>query len=143
MNETQTPTLDAIAAHGNRGHHHGCSEQSYDLVCDDGSLLSLLAGNGLLCNPYVLPCDDVPVDPNWIPPQSDVVAHDYPGPYSQVQVRCATPTLMQFLDLPEYFAEHPLIVDVPTLREFIHLHGGEFNPVAEAEDLLHHTNRQP
>ena len=139
MNPSPTPTLDHIAAHGNRGHHHGCSEQAYDLACNDGILLRIRAGNGTMSNPYVLPCDGH-ADEDWIPPQSDIVEHDYPGPYSEVEVSCATAALTEFIGLPALSAEIPFLMEVEQLREFIHHHGGEFNPVAEAETLLQHSS---
>ena len=93
MNETQTPTLDAIAAHGNHGHHHrNQSEAVSRIVCDDGTTFTVRAGNGLATDPYVLPCcEDEWPDCDQVPPQAEIVSHDHPGPYTAVEVRTNEP----------------------------------------------------
>ena len=145
MNETLTPTLDAIAAHGNHGHHHrNQSEAVSRIVCGDGTALKVRAGNGLTTDPYVLPCcEDEWPDCDQVPPQAEIVSHDYPGPYTAVEVRTNEPELLEMLGITWPFPEIEFLLEVETVRQFIVDHGGEFNPIAEAESILaNSTNTQ-
>lgn len=142
MNESQTPMLSAIAAHGNRGHHHPhASEAAASIVCNDGTSLSVLAGNGLYTDPYVLPCHgDLAPNDDEIPPKSAIVAHDYPGPYTAVEVCAGDRGFMKWLlGVDLQVSPQRWLIEVDVLRQYIVAHGGEFNPVSEAESILNRS----
>lgn len=112
-----TPTLDEIAAHGNRGHNHADNNW---ITCADGTQLSVIAGGGTNSWPRVAYCycamplvgDQFPPHP----PTSGEWPHDYPGPYTDVEV----------LHGPKDGGNDDVTVEfVSEVRSFIESHGGE------------------
>ena len=86
-----TPKLDAIAAHGNRGHATDINAPRGDsqIRCADGSVLSVIAGGGTYCQPRPAMCTCSlrgELEPFASTPYPWEVAHDYPGPYTHVEV---------------------------------------------------------
>jgi hypothetical protein len=78
--------LEEIIAHGNRGHVGFSGEAK--ITCADGFTLSVIAGGGTYCHPRPVLCyhsadHDMVHEP--FAPYEDV-AHDYEGPYDQVEV---------------------------------------------------------
>ena len=88
----QSTKLDKIAAHGNRGHAADIKAPRADshIRCADGSVLSVIAGGGTYCQPRPAMCacsSRGELEPFASPPRfSWEVAHDYPGPYTHVEV---------------------------------------------------------
>ena len=87
-----TPKLDAIAAHGNRGHATDINAPrgGSQIRCADGSVLSVIAGGGTYCQPRPAMCTcslrgelELFASGRHLPWE---VAHDYPGPYTHVEV---------------------------------------------------------
>ena len=87
-----TPKLDAIAAHGNRGHATdsiNAPRGGSQIRCADGSVLSVIAGGGTYCQPRPAMCTCSlrgELEPFASTPLQWEVAHDYPGPYTHVEV---------------------------------------------------------
>ena len=82
--------LDKIVAHGNRGHAADFDAPMDDSVirCADGSALSVIAGGGTYCKPRPAMCACPflgEAEPSFLKPMGGV-AHDYPGPYTHVEV---------------------------------------------------------
>lgn len=76
-----TPTLDDIAAHGNRS--YGNYADNNHIVCGDGFSLSVIAGGGTYCTPRPeFSFRSEVVQPGIL----GCVASDYPGPYTAVEV---------------------------------------------------------
>lgn len=132
MDPSNTPLLDQIAAHGNRGHHHGWLRVDNLISCWDGTTISVIAGNGTLSLPRPVPCSCYG-NPDAEPTAGDdgFVECDYPGPYSWVEV---------FTDHPELTGgdrgQQAISVEVESLRAWIVSHGGEFSMLDAAEYIL-------
>lgn len=121
---TSVSTLDDIAAHGNRG-HAGFAENNH-IVCADGYELSVLAGGGTYCTPRPANCLC------WFygttegvgRPLPFEVAHDFPGPYTHVEVMVGDPKprkKWKKLDVGGVYSRVP----VEMVRALIERHGGE------------------
>lgn len=132
---SKTPTLDRIAEHGNRGHHHGWTDDSNGIVCKDGTKLSVIAGGGTYCFPRPAVCSCYIGGTLKLDPLPHEVACDYPGPYSEVEVYTDHPSL-----IPDYVGAdgqcHAFEISVEKLREFIIEHGGEWSPGDAAAEIL-------
>ena len=84
MTKSLTPTLDEIAAKGNRGHN--LVDNNW-ITCRDGTEISIIAGGGTYSHPRVQFCftatdgehDSFPISHNEEP-------CNYPGPYTHVEV---------------------------------------------------------
>ena len=116
--------LEDIIAHGNRGHRpRGDSHIS----CADGTVLSVIAGGGTYCqpSPAYCSCGFAASLPDWDAdfhtPAPWEVAHDYPGPYTHVEV------MLIEGEAPEgWFANDSVdTIAVEDVRAFIAAHGGE------------------
>lgn len=130
---SKTPTLDEIAAKGNRGHYG--HKDNNDIVCVDGTALSVIAGGGTYSAPRPQFCTCAHGEPfNWQTPGESPDRHDYPGPYSMVEVLTDDPDLIDFVG--EYDGEPQAVsVSVETVREYILKHGGEWHADG-ADDFL-------
>ena len=116
--------LEEIIAHGNRGHRR---VDNNHITCADGSTLSVIAGGGTYCHPtppfcscQYLPLGDA--DPRLRRPWE--VAHDYPGPYTKVEVMPGACVGKP----PKWWrkaAGDVASVDVEKVRRFVAEHGGE------------------
>lgn len=114
MTESLTPTLDEVAAHGNRG-HVGWLENNH-IICRDGTSLSVIAGGGTACVPQVQYCYTSPEGTHHVRDQTPGMApHDYPGPYTHVEV-------LSVGDGPYPGTNVP----VEEVRKYILSHGGEW-----------------
>lgn len=79
--------LEDIIAHGNRGHLRLRHPDSV-IQCPDGFSVSVVAGGGTYCAPRPVLCacglyEDGAHELSRLPGE---VAHDYPGPYTDVEV---------------------------------------------------------
>ncbi|MBB1483290.1 hypothetical protein H5392_05350 [Tessaracoccus sp. MC1865] len=131
MTKTQTPTLDEIAAHGNRGHHHGYQRNNNDILCMDGTVISVIAGNGTWSKPTPAFCLCATGEGDGTVQGTDgVVDCDYPGPYDYVEVRTDHPELTDSGELKCFG------IPVEDLRAWVIQHGGEFRVTQAAEAIL-------
>ena len=92
MSKSPTPALDAIAAHGNRGHHGHLPNNI--IICNDGTTFSVIAGNGTFSIPSPPRCEcnsagEAVVD-------SDSLSCDYLGPYQGVEVYTDDDELLEY-----------------------------------------------
>lgn len=76
----------SIVNHGNRGHGNIPYPDSW-IECADGTRLSVICGGGTYCHPRPALCACPYTDPH--PPVLGEVQHDYPGPYTHVEVMVA------------------------------------------------------
>lgn len=116
--------LEDTIAHGNRG-HVGFKNQSW-IGCEDGYRLSVIAGGGTYCAPKPSLCmcwydNSVGMDLSLRLPHE--VAHDFPGPYTHVEV-------MTDGEVPATWNDYEAggvysTVPVDLVRELVQLHGGE------------------
>lgn len=129
---SQTPSLDTIAAHGNRGHKRIANN---DIICADGTILSVIAGGGTYSwpRPELCSCDWDPLAERVTSQDEFRVDCDYPGPYSEVEVMTNDPELLG----ASYMGDDDEVVTVPveTVREYIISHGGEWHADG-ADDFL-------
>lgn len=113
--------LERIIAHGNRGANHGVSR----VICRDGFRVSVIAGAGTYCAPRPSLLEDRLLD-------ADDVAHDYPGPYTHVEVGFPSARPEPW-DTWEAYADDPEAptdtvygrMPVPVVRALVRTHDGE------------------
>lgn len=75
--------LQSIIDHGNHGHNHADNNR---FTCVDGFRLSVIAGGGTYCLPRPQPCSCGAGGGPWDIPYGFSVPHDYPGPYTSLEV---------------------------------------------------------
>lgn len=137
MSKSPTPALDAIAAHGNRGHHGHLPNNI--IICNDGTTFSVIAGNGTFSIPSPPRCEcnsagEAVVD-------SDSLSCDYLGPYQVVEVYTDDDELLEYGGYDPSDGDKVAVpFFVERLRQFVINHGGEYSPVTEAEEILRLTN---
>lgn len=134
---SKTPTLDEIAAKGNRG-HYGHKDNNH-IICVDGTVLSVIAGGGTYSAPKPDLCACAHGAPYTGLTESLFDRHDYPGPYSMVEVLSDDPEL-----IPDFMGEYDgepqaFSVHVETVREYILKHGGEWHADGADDFLLELT----
>lgn len=131
MPATHTPTLDAIAEHGNKAPFRPYATYPERvrpnwIECWDGFRLSVIAGPGTYCSPR----------PDW--PFERGAPADYQGPYTAVEVGMPTvrPEPWHPVDGDECWSKYAedgdnptdtvyAYVPVPLVRLLIESHGGE------------------
>lgn len=113
---SETPRLDAIAEKGNRGHRR--VENNW-ITCKDGTKLSVIAGGGTYSVPRPLFCtcdfEGVGATTFGLPGLTGEVDHDYPGPYTSVEVMLdedVDVTTMTVGEVRAYIAQHGGEADV-------------------------------
>ena len=124
-NDSRTPKLDQIAAHGNRGDHR-IGDRDSRIRCADGLLMSVIAGAGTYCTPRPDMCYPSRHG-HMIIPEGSGIPCDYPGPYTHVEV------MILAGDKPDSWAGRADAGDdsvygwvpVELVRETILAHGGE------------------
>lgn len=118
-------------AYGNRGH----TKRNNRVECADGFSLSVVAGGGIYCSPRPAMCAcGVMERPNSyiVDPERDEVEHDYPGPYTHVEVGFPSARPEPWAEWEQY-VENSLeptntvysYVPVDLVRQLIADHGGE------------------
>lgn len=122
--------LERTIAEGNRG-HVGVGRPSL-VMCVDGFHMSVIAGGGTYCSPApgLCTCGYGIGDPVHI--HDAEVPHDYPGPYTHVEVGFPSGRPEPW-EVWSRYAEQPeeplgsVYAQVPVgmVRELVELHGGE------------------
>lgn len=139
MRRAPTPTLDLIAAHGNRG-HNGNIDNSI-IICRDGAMFAAYAGGEAASTPRTEHCTTVDDRHRvWDSPGATEPC-DYPGPYTELEVFTDAPDLLELGGLDPNHGPNSFTIDVHLLRLFMLNHGGEYNPVEDAEDTLRWARR--
>lgn len=122
-------TLERIIEYGNRG-HNGNGENN--VTCSDGFKVSVIAGGVTYCAPRPVLCMCHYGNPDMTIPMPDCTAHDYPGPYAEVEVGFPSVQPEPWAEWREH-AEDPdkptetvyCYVPVQMVRDLIAAHGGE------------------
>ena len=122
--ETGVGKLEQIIATGNRGHQPRGESR---ITCADGTVLYVIAGGGTYCRPRVAYCTcgiaaAIPGSEAIFRPASyEDEEHDYPGPYTHVEV------MLFEGELPDGWFEGDSVdtIAVDDVRAFIAAHGGE------------------
>jgi hypothetical protein len=112
-----TPTLDDIAAHGNRGHVGQIANNK--ITCRDETSLSVIAGGGTLSYPRVQFCTEYKGEHVLGTMYGCEQPHTYVGPYTHVDVLTD---------------EGDGVKPVEEVRKYILSHGGEKIPGETPEE---------
>ena len=115
--------LGSIITYGNRGHS---GHEDSLITCADGFTVSVIAGGGTYCTPRPAFCSCAFGLDNPIITMASRVSHDYPGPYTEVEVGFPSARPEPWEQWAEY-VENP---DIPT--ETIY----SFVPVELVETLI-------
>lgn len=131
---SKTPTLDEIAAKGNRGHYG--HKDNNDIVCVDGTAISVIAGGGTYSEPRPQFCTCAHGYPfPSVTPVESTLGHDYAGPYTHVEVYTDDPELFTLADVPFEGEVDAFTLSVEEVRSYILKHGGEWH-ADDADDFL-------
>jgi hypothetical protein len=125
--------LDEIIANGNRG-HYGYRDNSI-ITCADGFQMSVIAGGGTYCapRPTFCGCAYRHLSDKFVTAAGYKDAeHDYPGPYTHVEVGFPSMRPEPWADEWSEWCEGDAwagtvyaFVPVEAVRALVELHGGE------------------
>lgn len=129
--------LEEIIAHGNRGHSK--RQDNNWITCADGFRLSVIAGGGAYCQPRPSMCSCAYLSPEkqaeyGVTPRGHLpyeVAHDFPGPYTHVEVGYPSEKPRPWKQWRQYGAhrweDSDVFANVPVemVRDLVKAHGGE------------------
>lgn len=110
--------LESIIAGGNRGHW---SRENNNIVCADGFELSVIAGGGAYSTPRPTYCSCSHSDRPPPEPFAGEVVHDFPGPYTHVEVMTYGPASWDEYDSGGVYSNVP----AEMVRALVAEHGGE------------------
>ena len=136
--------LDDIIARGNRGHVKGPNW----LLCADGYSLSVIAGGGTYCQPRPTLCTcaflsaekQSELGLSMVTPFTGEIAHDYPDPYTHVEVGFPSAKPKPYRPWRECGGKWETAdvfssVPVDLVRELVAAHGGVIGAYEYGEDL--------